>query len=179
MTGMSIGRSESALSKMTWELPADPSSWPASDDGPIATNLAEDLAEVVEARRAGYGIIGPEPRMWDWLWVLWPVSHRGWVVDRRIRTYDDGQRPWPCAEYGEIENEANLRFSRVGLPSRPMGRIWLVKHPSASTDLESCLTELAERLEQRNERLVLSPTLVASAREVLRSLFRSDSDVVW
>ncbi len=167
------------MSTLTWDLPADPAFWPLSDDGPETTNLPEDLNEVVEAKRSGYGVIGPEPRMWDWLWLLWPVSHRGWVVDRRIRTYDDGQQPWTTAEYGEIENEANQRFAHVGLPHRPMGRIWLVKHPSAFTDLESCLDELAESLEQRHEKLVLSPSIVESARELLQEMFRNESDVVW
>lgn len=167
------------MSELSWDSPADPTFWPSRDGGPIATNLTEDLAEVVEARRAGFGVIGPEPRMWDWLWVLWPASHRGWVVDRRIRTYDDGRQPWSCAEYGEVENDANRRFRQVGIPDRPMGRIWLAKPPSDSTDLESCLTGLAETLEQRGEKLILSPSLVKSARDVLPSVFRSDSGTVW
>lgn len=99
------------------------------------TNDVGALPEVVAAGRQGFAP-APEAPMWCFLPVVWPDEHRAWVRDRRARTsvvgWDDGRTQrdhWSAATYALIEGDINRLLVDLGLPSRPPGRVWLLRPP--------------------------------------------------
>lgn len=47
--------------------------------------------------------------------------------------------PWAAADYAETEEETNELLQELGLPARPAGRVWLLRHPGAAGSVDELL----------------------------------------
>ncbi|MEU9034005.1 DUF5956 family protein [Streptomyces sp. NPDC048352] len=118
------------------------------------TELEPDrLPEVRELGEWGWSL-APDAPMWVFLPYVWPPGARTWVPDRSTRwqidtTLDAADhvlevicRPVSQAEWQRQERDAAGDLARVGIPPRPVGRLWLL-HPVGGFE---CVDHVLEHL---------------------------------
>ena len=173
---------------LTWSEPPDPIV--DGDSTGVVTNQLVDLPEIAAVKADGFEGEMLEVPGWTWIWLLWPRSHRAWMPDRRVRfggSLDaaDGDPSgrerwmWPTWEYAEVEEAANSSLSDLGLPKRPLGRIWLLRPPTRFADLDAAFTEIVRLTDDREIRVVPWPGLREPMQQIVAELFEGDDEVSW
>ncbi|QWC85225.1 hypothetical protein KLP28_00010 [Nocardioidaceae bacterium] len=171
---------------LTWDEPRDPID---GGDGwaELITNDLDDLDEIRRLRAEGWEGEPLQAPAWEWLWILWPRSHRAFVLDRRVRFAveyrgrgTEGRRAlWPAKEYAEVEWSANSSLAELGLPARPAGHIWLLRPPAAYADLDAALSAINRMADEGDVRLIPWPGLLEPMQRMIADLFAGDPGVRW
>ena len=119
----------------------------------VDTDDAEDLPAVQAAARLGYEPATEAP-LYCFLPAIWPRESRAWVRDIRIRhaeRWADGvteRVPWSTWDYFDIESDYNEILRTCGFPTRPAGRLWLLKPPPGFASLNEVLEHVADSNER-------------------------------
>jgi Family of unknown function (DUF5956) len=167
-----------------WDVDGDPLWFSRSGDGRVVPTESDDPLDLPAVRAAikhGYEA-APEAPIWTFLPAVWPTAERTWIPDTRVRHVQvacAGERtrvvPWSTADYFEMESEANGILADCGLPSRPAGRLWLLKPPPGQPSLEHTLKALLASAERAGLQVVSTAEFVEHVRRELRAMFLEQS----
>jgi Family of unknown function (DUF5956) len=163
-----------------WDVDGDPAGFARSGDGRVVPTESDDPLDLPAVRAAtehGYGA-APEAPIWTFLPAVWPRAERTWIADTRVRHVQvacagEPTRvvPWSTADYFEIESEANGILAECGLPSRPAGRLWLLKPPPGQPSLEHTLNALLASAKRAGLQVGSTTEFVEHVRRELRAMF--------
>jgi hypothetical protein len=167
------------MDSVDWGVDTDPAHFPGTGDrlAPIDSDDPQDIPAVHLAAERGYEP-APEAPMWIFLPAVWPRNARTWVPDTRVRHKQvacNGEPtrgvPWSTTDYFEMEADANSILAACGLPSRPAGRFWLLKPPSAHPSLELVLNHLLASAERTDLQMMATAQFVEHVRKDLGVLY--------
>ena len=163
-----------------WDVEGDPAHFPRSGDGRSAPTESDDPLDLPAVRAAsdhGYET-APEAPMWTFLPAVWPKAARAWIPDTRVRHMRvscNGEPtrvvPWSTADYFEIESDANGILAECGLPSRPGGRLWLLKPPPGQPSLQHTLKALLASAKRTGLQVRATSELVEHVQRELSAVF--------
>jgi hypothetical protein len=166
-----------------WGVDSDPAHFPRSGDGRFAPTESDDPVDLPLFRAAGdcgYEA-APEAPMWTFLPAVWPETARTWTPDTRVRQMRvscNGEPlrvvPWSTVDYFEMESDANGTLAECGLPSRPPGRLWLLKPPPGQPSLEHTLGTLLASAEGAGVQVRSTREFVELAQRELSAMFAHD-----
>ncbi|MEU3315829.1 DUF5956 family protein [Streptomyces sp. NPDC006662] len=155
---------------MSWDVSGSPHRLAGRRSG--RSELEPDrLPEVRELGELGW-FLAPEAPMWVFLPFVWPAEARTWVPDRSTRwqidtTVDASGRvvdvechPVTESEQETQEEDVFADLARCGIPSRPTGRLWLLRPVGRFEDLGAVLDHLCARAEASGVPLGLSAAFV-------------------
>lgn len=137
-----------------------------SDRWPSQALRPDRLPGVLRARADGW-YLTPDAPMWAFLPAVWPAAHRAWVPDRSVRLVrlerggSTATIPWSAWDHVEAEDDVNDLLASAGLPPRPFGRLWLLRPPPGSPDLDAVLRALGVDAHAEGLPLVCDATFVA------------------
>jgi Family of unknown function (DUF5956) len=167
------------MDSVDWGVDTDPARFPGTGQG-LAPTDSDDPHGMPAVRAAGEQGYEPAPEapMWIFLPAVWPMDARTWLPDTRVRhkklvCHGEPTRvvPWSTADYFEMEADANSMLAACGLPSRPPGRFWLLKPPSAQPSLELVLDHLLISAERTGLQMLATGQFVEHVRKDLGVLF--------
>ncbi|HVQ17662.1 MAG TPA: DUF5956 family protein, partial [Actinomycetes bacterium] len=168
------------MEPVDWGADTAPANFPGSDVGRFAPTESDDpweLPAVRVAREHGYEV-APEAPMWTFLPAVWPKDARTWIPDTRVRYMRvscNGEPtrvlPWSTADYFEIEAEANGTLADCGIPTRPAGRLWLLRPPPGQPSVEHVLSLLVASAEGRGLQVLATREFVEHVRQELSVMF--------
>jgi hypothetical protein len=79
--------------------------------------------------------------------------------------------PWSAADHAEVEADINALLAKCGIPSRPAGRLWLLRPPPGYPALDAVLRHLVAAADAADIEVMASPKLVAHVNAELQRLF--------
>jgi len=169
------------MTSVDWGVETE--SLPGIADGRYTPADADDPMEMAAVRAAleqGFEP-APEAPLWTFLPAVWPHASRAWVPDTRVRHMQilcTGKPartvPWSTADYFEMETDANRLLSECGLPSRPPGRLWLLKPPPEVPSLDAALSRLVTSAKNAGLDIMANRAFVQQVLSDLKGLFRSE-----
>ncbi|WP_258724902.1 DUF5956 family protein [Cellulomonas sp. NS3] len=146
--------------------------WPAEPLPP------ERLPSVAAARAQGWHL-APDAPLWCFLPAVWPARQRAWVPDRSVRvvrTVCDGvpgpEIPWSAWDHAEVEGVVASLLADAGVPARPPGRLWLLRPPPGTRDLDDAVDRLAAGAESAGVPVRCCAELVAWSAATVDGWFR-------
>ena len=167
------------MGSVDWGADSDPASYQRFP--PTETEDPSDLPAVRAASDHGYEV-APEAPMWTFLPAVWPPSTRTWIPDTRVRHMQvscaDGAirvLPWSTTDYFEMESDANRTLAECGLPSRPAGRLWLLKPPPGQPSLLHTLSALVASARRAGLQVRWSCEFVKHVQRELPAMFADGS----
>jgi hypothetical protein len=175
------GRSQTdGVLEVDWGAHQDPLHLPGlgpPDCEPVDSDDPAALPLVQAARSLGYQP-APEAPLWCFLPAIWPQDARAWVRDTRIRHQSVSctgrpavRVPWSAADHAEVEADITALLAKCGIPSRPAGRLWLLRPPPGYPALDAVLRRLAAAAEAADIQVMASPNLVVRVTAELQRLF--------
>jgi hypothetical protein len=133
-----------------WGFEEDPQDFGVRglDWEPLNSDKADDLEEIAAAREQGWFPLVEAP-LWCFIPAVWPRHARAWIRDRRVRHSSSQcedrpveRVPWSAADYFEIEDDYNRVLDQYRVPSRPAGRIWVLRPPAGFTTIDDVLSDI-------------------------------------
>lgn len=144
---------------------------------PVASNDALDLATVQDAVADGFELLTEAP-LWCFLPALWPVEHRAWARDERVRhghSYSPGgdlvEVPWSANDYFEIEADYADLLRECDVRPRPPARVWLLRMPSGRGPLDRFLSVTARGWDRQGGQILADSAFVAHVATEVATLF--------
>lgn len=164
------------MSEVDWrEVPPHPTSSPDSEGvSPLETH---QLPEVVNLVADGWSV-APDAPVWSFLPALWPDELRTWVRDRSTRygvsyrssgqdEFEQARSPLTRADLEDLERTATELADAAGFPSRPTGRVWLLRPVGSAAPDEVC--DIAQN-RVGNDEFFASRRLSDATRDVIDEL---------
>lgn len=167
------------MAEVDWGLQEEPGCFTRDDwhREPVLSDDPEDVPEVKAARGHGY-LPAPEAPLWCFIPAIWPSEARAWVRDLRVRHMTRQcaggpleRLPWSAADYAEHENDVNGLLAELGLPSRPAGRIWVLRAPAPYATAQEVLDDIWTGWQAAGGAAMATAELVEFARWRLREIF--------
>jgi hypothetical protein len=163
-----------------WSIERPPLHLPGlglADCEPVDSDDPAALPLVQAAGSLGYEPT-PDAPLWCFLPAIWPQDARAWVRDTRIRHQSVSctgrpavRVPWSAADHAEAEADINALLAECGIPSRPAGRLWLLRPPPGYQALDAVLRHVVAAADAADIEVMASPKLVAHVTAELQRLF--------